>query len=167
MTTTHTTTIGSPLGDIVLVGNPNALTGLWFADEHRHTPDVDPGWIEDRSVFTEAIAQLDEYFAGTRIEFELRLDTDGTTFQEEVWSTLRTVPYGTTITYAELATKAGRPRAARAAGAANGRNPISIVIPCHRVIGSTGHLTDYGGGLHRKQALLDLEARTELLGTDR
>lgn len=116
------------------------------------------GWRRDDTELAEARAQLDEYFAGTRTDFELELAADGTLFQKKVWKALRTIPFGTTQSYGQLATKIGKPTAARAVGAANGCNPISIVVPCHRVIGADGSLTGFGGGLKRKQWLLNHEA---------
>jgi methylated-DNA-[protein]-cysteine S-methyltransferase len=120
---------------------------------------VQPEWRRDDSAFTEACGQLDEYFAGERTEFDLPLNPAGTPFQRRVWDALKTIPYGEIRSYGEIAEQIGRPGAARAVGLANGRNPISIVVPCHRVIGASGALTGYGGGLERKQYLLDLETR--------
>lgn len=155
------TTVPSPLGEIVMVGGGAALTHLWFAEEHRHVPEIGADWVRDGAPFETARAQLAEYFAGDRTTFDLDLDPTGTDFQRAVWDQLLQIPAGITITYGELAARSGRPGAARAAGAANGRNPISIIIPCHRVVASSGHLTDYGGGLHRKCALLELEHHAE------
>ena len=146
-------TIDSPLGELLLAGDGDALTALHM----DATPD--PRWRRDPAPFREASAQLRSYFAGELREFDLPLAPRGTAFQRQVWDALREIPYGTTIGYAELAAAAGRPGAARAAGAANGRNPIAVVIPCHRVIGASGALTGYGGGLGRKRLLLDLESR--------
>ena len=117
----------------------------------------EPGWIQSGAPFTQACQQLDEYFNGTRTEFELALKPEGTPFQLEVLGELTRIPYGTTSTYGEIASKLGRPKASRAVGAANGRNPLPIVIPCHRVIGRNGELTGFGGGVETKKALLDLE----------
>jgi methylated-DNA-[protein]-cysteine S-methyltransferase len=117
-----------------------------------------PGWREAREPFSQAIEQLDQYFAGERTEFDLELDMRGTQFQNDVWNALLTIPYGETRSYGEIARQIGRPDRARAVGAANGCNPVSIIVPCHRVIGSDGSLTGYGGGLPRKRFLLDLEA---------
>jgi methylated-DNA-[protein]-cysteine S-methyltransferase len=156
-------TIDSPLGELLLVGDGQALTGLYM------DAGPDPGWRRDRGALREAADQLDAYFAGELRDFDLPVAPLGTPFQREVWAALRDIPYGRTTTYAELAAAVGRPGAARAAGAANGRNPISIVIPCHRVIGAAGALTGYGGGLERKRALLEHEAshRTwTLIGAD-
>jgi methylated-DNA-[protein]-cysteine S-methyltransferase len=145
-------TLESPLGELLLVGDGRALTGLYM------DAAPEPGWERDPAAFREAAGQLRAYFAGELREFDLALAPDGTPFQQEVWAALREIPYGQTITYSELAAAVGRARAVRAVGAANGRNPISIVIPCHRVIGAGGALTGYGGGLGRKRMLLDLEA---------
>jgi methylated-DNA-[protein]-cysteine S-methyltransferase len=117
-----------------------------------------PGWKRDRGALREPAEQLEAYLAGELRDFDLPLAPQGTPFQREVWSALRKIPYGSTISYGELAAAVGRPHAARAVGAANGRNPIAVVIPCHRVIGASGGLTGYGGGLGRKRLLLDLEA---------
>ncbi len=152
-----TTIISSPLGPIQLAGRSGKLLGVWFG-ERRHAPDAS-GWVPDPSIFGNAINQLTEYFAGTRQVFDLALEYQGTAFQRQVWQALKQIPYGSTISYAELARRAGRPGAARAAGAANGRNPLSIVLPCHRVVATTGGLAGYGGGLARKRWLLAHEAR--------
>jgi methylated-DNA-[protein]-cysteine S-methyltransferase len=122
---------------------------------------IGPGadWVEDAARFEEARRQLDEYFAGHRAEFDLPLSPRGTAFQREVWAALQTIPYGEVRSYGQIAAQIGRPGASRAVGLANGRNPISVIVPCHRVIGASGALTGYGGGLPRKRLLLDLEAR--------
>jgi methylated-DNA-[protein]-cysteine S-methyltransferase len=156
-------TIESPLGELLLVGDGRALTGVHMDG----APAAD--WERDHAALREAADQLRAYFAGELREFDLPLAPHGTPFQQVVWAALREIPYGETITYAELAAAVGRAGAARAVGAANGRNPISIVVPCHRVIGTGGALTGYGGGLRRKRLLLDLEAgrRTwTLIGAD-
>jgi methylated-DNA-[protein]-cysteine S-methyltransferase len=145
-------TIDTPIGALLLAGDGRALTAV------RMGAAPAPGWRRDPAPFLEAAAQLRAYFAGELRDFDLPLAPRGTDFQRRVWSALREIPYGQTIAYAELAAAVGRPRAARAVGAANGRNPIAVVIPCHRVIGSGGALTGYGGGLARKRLLLDLEA---------
>jgi methylated-DNA-[protein]-cysteine S-methyltransferase len=162
-TTPRYDTIDSPLGELLLVGDGHALTGLHMGA----APDA--GWRRDPAAFRAAAEQLGAYFAGELREFDLPLAPLGTPFQRAVWSALRDIPYGRTTSYAELAAAVGRPGAARAVGAANGRNPISIVIPCHRVIGAGGALTGYGGGLPRKRMLLDLEAASRtwtLIGAD-
>lgn len=144
--------VSSPLGDIVISGH-DVVSGVDFADS-RAARRVEPGWQRDDGAFAEAATQLRAYFAGELTSFELELDTGGTPFQQRVWAALQQIPYGTTSTYSKLAVELGKPRAMRAVGAANGRNPISIIIPCHRLIGTDGSLTGYGGGLQRKQWLL-------------
>jgi methylated-DNA-[protein]-cysteine S-methyltransferase len=145
--------IDSPIGRLLLTAQDGALTSLWMEpfDEHTAGARRDP-------VLTAARRQLDAYFAGTLMEFDLPLAPAGTVFQNGVWDELRRIPFGTTISYAELAGRVGRPGHFRAVGSANGRNPISIIVPCHRVVGSNGSLTGYGGGIDRKRWLLDHEA---------
>lgn len=149
--------IDSPIGPLTLAGRGNALTHL-LMDNHRHAPNA-TGWLRDDTAFAAAVDQLTDYFTGARTEFALDLHMAGTEFQQRVWSALLTIPYGQTRTYGQLATQIGAPTASRAVGLANGRNPISIIVPCHRVIGSKGNLTGYGGGIERKRALLDLEGK--------
>jgi methylated-DNA-[protein]-cysteine S-methyltransferase len=145
----HETTYTSPIGPIRLCADDDALRELTFG------PGADTG---TRSPLLAATcAQLDEYFAGTRTEFDVPLRLSGSPWEQRVWAELQTIPYGETAGYGELAARLGVPTAARAVGSANGRNPISIVVPCHRVIGSTGKLTGYAWGVQRKAALLDLE----------
>src|SRR5947207_10440214 len=148
----------SPLGDVILVANGDALCGVYF-DDQKYLPPIDPAWQkdEDSAVLRAAHSQLDQYFAGSRRLFELPLAPNGTPFQRAVWNEIAQVPWGETLTYAELASRAGHPGSARAAGAATGRNPLSIIVPCHRIVGSDGSLTGYAGGLDRKQTLLALE----------
>jgi methylated-DNA-[protein]-cysteine S-methyltransferase len=143
----------SPIGDLLLMGDGAALTGMDF----DRIPD--PAWQRDDGAFDEAKDQLRAYFGGELTEFSLELAPRGTPFQQRVWSALRAIPYGTTTSYGKLAAALGDARATRAVGSANGRNPISIIIPCHRVIGADGSLTGYGGGMERKQWLLALEGR--------
>jgi methylated-DNA-[protein]-cysteine S-methyltransferase len=157
MTGNYFTVMPSAIGDLTLTGDGEALTGLYM-EEHRHGPPVDPGAVRAVSPLAEAREQVGEYLAGERTEFDLPLRMGGTPFQREVWRALTEIPYGETISYGELARRIGRPDACRAVGLANGRNPISIVVPCHRVIGASGTLTGYGGGLGRKRFLLELEA---------
>jgi methylated-DNA-[protein]-cysteine S-methyltransferase len=152
----------SPLGDLLLTMGDGGLTGVYM---HAHDPRPLPGCARDEAPFAAATAQLDEYFAGERTTFDLRLAPSGTPFELRVWDELKRIPYGQTTTYGELARLLGRPGAARAVGRANGRNPISIVVPCHRVIGASGALTGYAGGLERKQALLALEGAAMEAGT--
>lgn len=160
MTTQHLCT-DSPVGTLRLTTDGRHLTGVWFS-EHRHAPSDLGEEVAEREappVLQEAARQLREYFAGTRTDFDLPLRSAGTDFQQRVWSVLARIPYGTTWSYRQLADEVGSPGAARAVGAANGRNPISIVVPCHRVVGASGAITGYGGGVERKQLLLDLERR--------
>jgi methylated-DNA-[protein]-cysteine S-methyltransferase len=140
------------------VGSDDALRQIWLPSG-RDRVEPDPGWIEAGAPFAEPTRQLDAYFAGTLRRFELRLAPAGTPFQQRVWRALLEIPYAETVSYAELARRIGRPTAMRAVGAANGQNPLSIVIPCHRVIGSDGRLVGYGGGLPAKSLLLEHERR--------
>ncbi|MCT2585875.1 methylated-DNA--[protein]-cysteine S-methyltransferase [Actinophytocola gossypii] len=151
------TVMDSPVGPLTLVGDEGALSGLYMTDQ-RHRPADNGFGDRDDDQFADAVTQLNEYFAGDRTEFTVPLRPEGTPFRHTVWQALLEIPYGETITYGELAQRIGRPTAARAVGHANGHNPISIVVPCHRVVGTTG-LTGYGGGLDRKRFLLDLETR--------
>ena len=148
--------IDSPVGKLFLSRDEAGLRELRFA---RNLPPEHPAddWIEDRAAFEDVIAELRDYFAGERKRFEIALAPEGTPFQRKTWETLRRIPFGETITYSELARRVGNPRACRAVGAANGRNPLSIVIPCHRVVGSRGKLTGYAGGVDVKRRLLELE----------
>jgi methylated-DNA-[protein]-cysteine S-methyltransferase len=158
---THATTLDSPLGTMRLGAEGDALAGIWFPD-HRHP--VDLGGAADGAkhpvpVLVLAQRQLREWFEGERRTFDLPLAQHGTAFQKRVWDALLEIPFGETWTYTQLAARAGRPAAMRAAGSANGRNPFSIVVPCHRVIGSDGSLTGYAGGLRAKEWLLAHERR--------
>ena len=149
--------LNSPVGELLLAGDDDALTMIGFPKgAMRRDPEGD--WIYNEKPFAAAICQLNEYFAGERHEFDLPLRLDGTEFQLLVLSELRRIPYGETTSYGDIAARIGRPKAVRAVGAANGRNPIPIIVPCHRVIGSGGDLTGFGGGLATKEALLRLEA---------
>ncbi|UCF91476.1 MAG: methylated-DNA--[protein]-cysteine S-methyltransferase [Desulfobacterales bacterium] len=148
----------SPWGQILVAQNPRGLTAIQFR-QGSNVKAPDPRWRFVRKLDGDAVAQLQAYFAGERREFDLPLALEGTPFQREVWMALREIPYGATVAYADLARRIGRPHAFRAVGAANGRNPLPIVVPCHRVIGSDGTLTGYGGGLHIKAALLALERK--------
>lgn len=149
--------IDSPIGPLTLVSDGDALTGVYMA-EHTHRPDSTAFGPRDDRVLAEAAAQLGEYFAGQRTGFDLRVELHGTPFQRRVWAELTRIGYGETISYGQLAARLGQPTASRAVGLANGRNPVSIVVPCHRVIGAGGSLTGYGGGVERKRFLLDLES---------
>jgi methylated-DNA-[protein]-cysteine S-methyltransferase len=152
------TVMDSPVGPLTLVAADGLLTGLYM-DRQRHRPEDHTFGDRDPAPFDAAIRQLEEYFAGRRTVFDLPLAPAGTAFQQQVWAALREIPYGRTVSYGELADRIGRPTAARAVGLANGRNPIGIIVPCHRVIGSSGDLTGYGGGLDRKRHLLAFERR--------
>jgi methylated-DNA-[protein]-cysteine S-methyltransferase len=146
--------VESPIGRLLLTSDGTALTGLFTAPERKAY--ATEGWVQDAGIAPLAATarQLGEYFAGTRRDFDLPMRLDGTPFQQRVWRELVEIPYGATWSYGELATRIGNPRASRAVGLANGQNPISILVPCHRVIGADGSLTGYGGGLERKRWLL-------------
>jgi methylated-DNA-[protein]-cysteine S-methyltransferase len=162
---TRFTLLESPVGELLALCGPDGrLTGLQFVEDRRPpAPPRDPRWVRDDEAFGELRGQLGAYFAGELERFELELHPRGSAFQLSVWSALREIPYGRTASYGEIAAAVGQPGAARAVGGANNRNPIAIVIPCHRVIGASGSLTGYGGGLPRKQRLLALEAGTPSL----
>lgn len=152
------TRYASPLGPMIVAATDRGLAGLWFEGQ-RHLPDS-TAWPHDAShpVLQQAVAQLQDYFAGRRIRFDLPLDLQGgTAFQQSVWQALLAIAPGDTTSYGVLSQSVGRPSAVRAVGAAVGRNPVSIVVPCHRVLGRDGSLTGYAGGLERKSALLELE----------
>ncbi|GGT52158.1 methylated-DNA--[protein]-cysteine S-methyltransferase [Streptomyces purpureus] len=151
------TVVGSPYGPLTLVATDGVLSGLYMTAQ-RHRPAEETFGSPDPGAFDETISQLEAYFAGERREFDLPMRLHGTDFQRAVWEQLRTIPYGETRTYGELAEALGKPSASRAVGLANGKNPIGIIVPCHRVIGASGSLTGYGGGLDRKQRLLAFEA---------
>lgn len=146
----------TPIGDLLLAGDERALTLIGFP-EGSMRKEPEPDWIYSDKPFGEACRQLTEYFAGKRTAFDVPIKPHGTEFQLRVLDELRKIPYGTTCSYAEIAERIGQPKAMRAVGAANGRNPIPVIIPCHRVIGSSGDLTGFGGGLPAKEALLRLE----------
>lgn len=149
--------LDTPVGELLLAGDEEALCLIGFPQgKMRHDPEAD--WIYNEAPFDAAISQLTEYFAGERHSFDLPLQLNGTEFQMDVLQELQKIPYGETTSYGDIAQRIGRPKAVRAVGAANGRNPIPIVVPCHRVIGSGGALTGFGGGLDTKEALLRLEA---------
>ncbi|WP_406144539.1 methylated-DNA--[protein]-cysteine S-methyltransferase [Streptomyces sp. NBC_01012] len=165
MTTTPTTTrqhtvVDSPYGALTLVATDGVLSGLYMTGQ-RHRPPAETFGVSDPGPFDEVIRQLDAYFAGELREFGLPLELAGTPFQRSVWAELVRIPYGETRSYGELADRLGKPGASRAVGLANGRNPVGIIVPCHRVIGASGSLTGYGGGLDRKQRLLAFERGTE------
>ena len=152
--------IKTPVGELMLVANSSALIGIYFVG-CDHIPAEQKQWKRDaqHSVLCQAKEQLQEYFAGQRTEFTLPLSFGGTDFQERVWREIALIPFGKTISYADLARKAGKPKAIRAAGSNTGRNPLGIVIPCHRVMGKNGAIGGYAGGLDKKRYLLDLETR--------
>ncbi|MEU1014567.1 methylated-DNA--[protein]-cysteine S-methyltransferase [Streptomyces sp. NPDC005900] len=150
------TVLDSPYGPLTLVATDGVLSGLYMT-EQRHRPAQETFGDRDPAPFGEAISQLQAYFAGELKEFDLPLRLDGTPFQRLVWDELLRIPYGEIRTYGELAGLLGRPGASRAVGLANGKNPISVIVPCHRVVGANGNLTGYGGGLDRKQQLLAFE----------
>ena len=147
----------TPIGELLLAGQSDALSMIGFP-EGAMRRDPEPDWIYNEAPFEKVQTQLSEYFSGERKDFDLPLKLDGTEFQISVLEALREIPYGETTSYGAIAKQIGRPKAMRAVGAANGRNPIPIIVPCHRVIGSTGDLTGFGGGLDTKEALLRLEA---------
>jgi methylated-DNA-[protein]-cysteine S-methyltransferase len=155
------TVITSPYGPLTLVAEEGVLCGLYMTDQ-RHRPAEETFGDRDDSPFGEAEEQLTAYFDGELKEFTLELRLNGTPFQRMVWDQLRRIPYGETRSYGELAAALGNPAASRAVGLANGKNPVGIIVPCHRVVGADGSLTGYGGGLPRKQRLLDFERGTAL-----
>lgn len=155
-TTTCYTMIDSPLGSLVAQGDGTFLTGLYLP-KHKGWDGIDAAWVRSDEVFSAVRTELAEYFAGARREFDVPLRSEGTPFQKQVWRELQRIPFGTTITYSELARRIGQPTASRAVGSANSRNPISILVPCHRVVGADGKLTGYAGGVEQKQWLLTFE----------
>ncbi len=157
---THYTYLDSPVGSLLIAGAGDVVMLINFPTGSQ-AQQPRPEWVRDDSMFAEAKQQLREYFAGERVDFTMQLEMDGTDFQKDVWTALRAVPYGTTVSYGELARAIGRPKASRAVGAANHANPLPLVVPCHRVIGSDRGLTGFGGGLETKQKLLELENPAE------
>jgi methylated-DNA-[protein]-cysteine S-methyltransferase len=158
------TIIDSPTGPLLLVASDDGLRCVQWPGEHLPRDVTEAVEQPEHPVLVRARAQLDEYFAGTRQEFDLPLDPQGTEFQRQAWAALRTIRYGETVSYAEQARRLGDVRKTRAVGAANGRNPIAIIVPCHRVVGADGTLTGFAGGLPTKAFLLDLEARVSRAG---
>ncbi|HEY6157317.1 MAG TPA: methylated-DNA--[protein]-cysteine S-methyltransferase [Gemmatimonadales bacterium] len=161
----------SPVGELVLAASDAALKGVFFPlPRNRVTPEERPEWVEDDgggpagALLARVRRQLIEYFDGSRTSFDLPLDAAGSPFERRVWDLLRTIPYGATTSYGALARRLGDPRATRAVGAANGKNPIPIIVPCHRVVGARGELTGFGGGLDRKRWLLEHEGALLSLG---
>jgi methylated-DNA-[protein]-cysteine S-methyltransferase len=147
------TTIASPIGELLLAGGAQGLSRLSLSPFR-----IQPSWTHDPARFADVRDQLDQYFAGERYEFDVQLDLLGNSFELSVWKALLAIPYGETASYGQVARRIGAPSAARAVGLANGRNPVALIVPCHRVIGANGKLTGYGGGLDRKRFLLELEA---------
>jgi len=160
----------SPVGELILTASETALKAVFFP-VRRNRSALEAGWVEDDgrgpagALLAAVRRQLTEYFDGTRTTFDLPLDGTGSTFERRVWDLLRTIPYGATTSYGALARRLGDPRATRAVGAANGKNPIPIIVPCHRVLGARGELTGFGGGLDRKRWLLEHEGALLRLGT--
>jgi methylated-DNA-[protein]-cysteine S-methyltransferase len=156
------TVVDSPVGPLTLVAADGVLAGLYMTEQRHRPPGEEfgePAEDPDGQPFATASRQLKEYFGGERTEFDLELALDGTVFQRLVWTALRNIPYGLTISYGQLADRIGQPSASRAVGLANGKNPIGIIVPCHRVVGADGSLTGYGGGIERKRFLLAHEQR--------
>ena len=156
------TTLASPIGELLLTSDGESCTGVYMENQKDAAVPA-PDWRRDDAALGQARVQLQAYFAGELRDFELPLAARGTPFQQRVWRALCDIPYGETISYGELARRIGQPAASRAVGLANGQNPLSIVVPCHRVIGANGSLTGYGGGLDRKRWLLAHESRGSLI----
>ena len=159
------TQLQSPVGSLLIYGDGETVAGLLFPNHRLFSsqsghPRPDPLWQKADDAFRVAREQLCEYFEGQRQQFDIPLKLQGTNFQQQVWQELVKIPYGTTISYAELARRVGQPTASRAVGSANARNPVSLIVPCHRVIGADGRLTGYAGGTETKQWLLDWERQT-------
>ncbi len=152
----------SPIGELILAASETALRAVYFPTS-RGLPVLEPGG-QANAVLIRVQTQLSEYFAGTRSTFDLPLDAGGSPFERQVWTALRRIPYGATVSYGELARRLGDVRATRAVGAANAKNPIPIIVPCHRVVGSRGELVGFGGGLDRKRWLLEHEGALMMLG---
>ena len=155
--TTYYATMASPVGELLLTASDDGLTGVYLPGEGLEPA---PDWVQDPRRFAQCRRQLDEYFAGDRVTFDLPLAPPGTPFQHEVWTKLVEIDYGTTISYTELAHRVGRPNSQRAVGGANGRNPVCIIVPCHRVVGANGSLTGYSAGIDSKRWLLEFERAT-------
>jgi O-6-methylguanine DNA methyltransferase len=161
--TSFFTTVSSPVGRLTLVGAGDSLVGLFF-DDDPHAATARAEAVRDDRRLRGAAVQLEEYFGGARAAFDLPLAPEGSAFQKKVWAALRRIPFGQTATYGQIARAIGKPAASRAIGGANHRNPIAIIVPCHRVIGADGSMTGYGGGLRRKRLLLELESRLAVSG---
>jgi methylated-DNA-[protein]-cysteine S-methyltransferase len=157
-------TMNSPVGPLTLAGKDSRLMHLRMVDQTYEPSHA--GWERDDTAFPDAVGQLEAYFAGERRDFDLELELVGRSFQRRVWKALLTIPYGETRSYGQIAEQIGSPGSSRAVGLANGRNPIGIIVPCHRVIGANGSLTGYGGGLDRKRALLELEQQGGVITVD-
>jgi methylated-DNA-[protein]-cysteine S-methyltransferase len=157
MNTELYTTIDSPVGELLLVGDGCTLSRLCFQGGRRPVA-INPCWKRHDGAFENVTRQLTEYFDGNRRRFDLPIELAGNSFEQRVWTALLEIPYGETVSYGQIAGEVAQPSAARAVGLANGRNPVALIVPCHRVIGANGSPTGYGGGLERKQFLLDLEA---------
>ncbi len=167
MTTTHCYThLDSPVGRLLVLGDDQFVTGIYFP-QHKRSPVVADRWPQKDEPFAEVREQLAEYFAGERQQFDVPLRLIGTPFQQRVWQALAQIPFGETISYAQLATRVGQPTASRAVGNANGRNPLSILVPCHRIVGASGKLTGYAGGLENKEWLLAWEQQVTGRATQR
>ncbi len=159
----HYSYLPSPIGRLMVAGDEEGLKWVVF-EKGKYPPTLDESWEEKQtSLLRETKRQLKAYFAGKLQDFDVDVAPEGTEFQRKVWRRLQDIPYGETISYGTLARRVGNPKASRAVGAANGKNPVSIVVPCHRVIGSTGNLTGFGGGLRLKERLLALESNEQLL----
>ena len=152
--------VDSPIGELLVTSDGSSLTSLRMMPDDA-APDITQGWERDAAALSAVTGQLARYFAGELTQFDLPLAPSGTDFQMRVWAALRDIPYGETASYGELAAAIGKPTASRAVGAANGRNPIAVIVPCHRVIGASGALVGFGGGLDRKRTLLDIERGAE------
>ncbi len=159
------TWVESPIGRLLLISNGDSLTGLYMTDP-KHAEPIQSDWHEDTNAqpFPQTRKQLEEYFQGKRKEFDLPIELRGTNFQKRVWQALSGIPFGITISYKQLAMRIGNPASVRAVGQANGNNPVSLIVPCHRVIGADGSLTGYGGGIERKAALLEFEQAVTVNG---
>jgi methylated-DNA-[protein]-cysteine S-methyltransferase len=157
MMTTYFSKMDSPIGELLLVGDGTSLTQLLMLNQKYYGSETQQDWQRDDAIFRAAREQLEAYFAGELRVFDLQLAPSGTAFQRKVWQALRDIPYGQTESYGALAKRINSPKASRAVGMANGHNPISIIVPCHRVIGANGSLTGYGGGVERKHWLLEHE----------
>lgn len=159
MNTNWYTETHSPIGPLLLTANAVGLTGLFMQEGPHGAVPIASTWVRDDDRLASVRTQIDEYFAGRRQRFDVALDLEGTPFQKTVWTALCDIGFGETSSYGELARRIGNPNAMRAVGLANGRNPVAIIVPCHRVIGADGSMTGYGGGVERKRFLLELESR--------